>query len=590
MLITVFIFLFASLAVAMTIVSPVSREFDTANNLIQSKQSYFLAESGVEDSYYRIKNSQQLGSTDTITLNGNSTTTTITSIGNTEKDITSTGSVSNDQRKISFVSTAGAGTDFNYGLQSGVGGMNISGGTTIHGNIYSDGPVSAISATVTGTAVSADSAALAVDQASGAITAPTAPASTITFGNVSASQDFAQSFQPSGNLLLNQVSFYMKKVGSPSTPTVRLVADSPGSPSTVNIPLGTVTFGTVTTSYAWVTMSFSTNAALVSGMTYWLVLDGSTSSSNYYVMGALADSSYANGTAMYGVYSGSWTAASLDSYFQVSVGGVNGYIGGANYVGGVTIGSGSTGDAWAHTVAGASVAGNLYCITGTNNNKSCNTGHGSAPTVGLPFTSANITTWKTTAAAGGTITGATDCPGGYSSGNCTVNYAGATFGPGKITGNLTVSGGGTLTLTGTIWVVGTITVTGGGKIQLPSNYALNSETIVSDNLVNIAGGGSLGSGNANSFLFIVSTSKCPYDTYCSGSSAITVSGGAGAIAVDAQNGDVALNGGASLDSAVGNSVTMSGGADVTYNTGLASPSFSDGPSGSWTVSSWKESQ
>jgi len=205
----------------------------------------------------------------------------------------------------------------------------------------------------------------------------------------------------------------------------------------------------------------------------------------------------------------------------------------------------------------------------------------------MPFTDQNITDWKTAATVGGTITGSTNCPGGYSGGNCIVDYRNATFGPGKITGNLTVSGGngtttGILTLTGTVWVVGTITVTGGGKIKLPTSYGKNSETIVSDNTVTINGGGSLGSGNSSSYLFIVSTSNS--------ATAMTVSGGAGAIAVAAQNGTVNLSGGAQLESAVGNSMIMNGGSTVTYNSGLASPSFSDGPSGGWVISGWKETQ
>jgi hypothetical protein len=200
----------------------------------------------------------------------------------------------------------------------------------------------------------------------------------------------------------------------------------------------------------------------------------------------------------------------------------------------------------------------------------------------MPFTDDNITSWKNAASLGGTITGSTNCHGGYSGGNCTVDYAGATFGPGKITGNLTVTGGGTLTLTGTIWVVGSVTITGGGKIKLPANYALNSETIVSDSTVTINGGGSLGSGNPNSYLFIVSTS--------SGADAIDVTGGAGAIAVDAQNGTVNLSGGASLNAAIGKTVTAIGGSDVTYQQGLASPSFQSGPSGGWVIGNWGESQ
>ena len=587
MLIAVIFFLFIALAIIAGLVNPAVREFKDESVDLNSKQSYFLAESGSEDAVYRIKNNMTISNSETLTLNGNSATTTIANSGYS-KTITSLGSVSSYQRKTSVGLSTGAGVAFNYGLQAGSGGVTINGGSTVHGNIYSNSSINAVSATVTGSAVAADSPALAVDQSN---TTPTTPTGSINFRNVSASQDFAQSFQLDGNLPLNQIQLYLKKTGSPTTPTIYILADNAGSPSTTTIPTGTATFGSVATSYGWVTISFASPPSLIAGTTYWLVLDNSTqSSSNYYTIGANADSSYASGTAKTGSYGGSWTAASLDSYFQIYTGGTTALIGGANYVGGFTVGTGSAGDAWGTTVQGTSVAGNLYCTTGTYNNKSCNTTHGSVPSVALPFTSADISSWESNASVGGTITGATDCPGGYSSGNCTVNYAGATFGPGKITGNLTVSGGGTLTLTGTVWVVGSVTITGGGKIQLPSNYGLNSETIISNNIVNISGGGSLGSGNSSSYLFIVSTSLCPYDTYCSGNPAITVSGGAGAIAVDAQNGNVTLQGGASLDAAVGNSMTIAGGSDVIYNSGLASPSFSDGPSGSWTIGSWGESQ
>lgn len=590
MLISVVFFLFISLAIISGLVSPTVREFRDASVGLSSKQSYFLAESGSEDAMYRILNGKTIGSTETLTLNNNSATTTISTLFGNSKQISSVGDVSSYQRKTTIKLATGAGVAFNYGLQAGNGGVSAGGGATINGNIYSNATINAISATITGTAVAADSPALVSDQSN---TTPTTPTGSITFRNTAASQDFAQSFQVSNDVPLNKLQLYIKKVGAPADATIDLVADNAGLPSTTTIPIGSVSLpsATVTTAYTWVQMTFTTNPSLIAATTYWLVLDDSTqNASNYYVIGANADSSYANGTAKTGLYGGTWTATSLDSYFNLYTGGVTSSIGGAGYVGGVTIGSAGVGDAWAHVVNGASVAGHLYCTTGANNNKACDTTHGMPPQTDMPFTDQNITDWKTAAAAGGTITGSTKCPGGSSGGDCTVNFAGATFGPGKITGNLTVNGGGTLTLTGTLWVQGSVTITGGGKIKLPSTYALNSETIVSDNIVNISGGGSLGSGTSGSYLFIVSTSNCPYDIYCSGSNAIHVSGGAGAIAVDAQNGNVLIDGGGSLDAAVGNTLTISGGGTVNYNSGLASPSFSSGPSGAWTVSSWGETQ
>ena len=427
MLIAVVFFLFISLAIISGLVSPTVREFRNASVNLNSKQAYFLAESGSEDALYRIMKNLTIAGSETLTLNNNSATTTITTSGLNTKQISTLGNVSNYQRKTAVTLSTGAGVGLNYGVQSGNGGFTLSGGSKIIGNVYSNGSIQASQGVqITGTAIAAG----------------------------------ATSY----------------------------IGDGTGSP----------------------------------------------------------------------------------------------------YMGTVVVGSGGVGDAWAYKVLGANVAGNLYCQlpatypTGSYNNKACNTSKGIPPAQSMPFTEDNITAWKNAASLGGTITGATNCHGGYSGGNCTVDYAGATFGPGKITGNLTVNGGGTLTLTGTLWVVGTVTVTGGGKIKLPANYALNSETIISDNTVSINGGGSLGSGNPNSYLFIVSTSNS--------SNAINVTGGAGAIAVDAQNGTVNLSGSASLNAVIGKNITATGGSIITYQQGLASPSFQSGPSGSWVVGSWGESQ
>ncbi len=588
MLISVVFFLFISLAIIAGLTSPTVRMFKSSIVNLNSKKSYFLSESGSEDALYRILTNKTIGTSEVLSLDGNSTTTSISTLFGNSKQITSLADVLGFQRKTLVSMTSGAGVAFNYGLQVGNGGMNLGGGSTVNGNVYSNASINSISATINGTAVAADSPSLGIDQRNDT---PSTPTSSIDF-RVSGAQDFAQSFQVGSTSQINKIQFYVKKVGSPGDATVVLVADNAGSPSTVSIPIGSISLAaaSVSTSYGWVDLTFTSNPSLMTNTTYWLVLDNNTqNASNYYVMAANTDSSYSAGTAKVGSYSGSWTATSLDSYFKIYTGGVQALIGGAGYVGGVQIGTGGTGDAWANTVRGASVSGRLYCATGSNNNKACNTTHGIPPLVDMPFTEQNITDWKNTASAGGIITGATKCPGGSTGGNCIVNYAGATFGPGKITGNLTVNGGGTLTISGTVWVVGTVTLTGGGKIRLPAGYALNSETIISDSYIDIAGGGSLGSGNASSYLFIVSTSRCPYDTYCSGHNAIHVSGGAGAIAVDAENGNVLIDGGATLKAAVGNSMTISGGSTVNYDSGLASPSFSNGPSGGWTIGSWAES-
>jgi hypothetical protein len=140
-----------------------------------------------------------------------------------------------------------------------------------------------------------------------------------------------------------------------------------------------------------------------------------------------------------------------------------------------------------------------------------------------------------------------------------------------------------------LWVQGTVTVTGGGKITIAPGYGTNSGVIVSDGIVSLAGGGNLtGSGQSGSYLMILTTSNCPLGPTCAGANALTLSGGAGAVILNAQNGTMILNGGSGVHEATAYQISASGGAVITYDSGLANVNFSSGPSGGWDVSSWQE--
>jgi hypothetical protein len=310
------------------------------------------------------------------------------------------------------------------------------------------------------------------------------------------------------------------------------------------------------------------------GQTYWLILDGGSSATKYYMLGA--NSSYANGAAKVGKYNGTWnntSPADLDGYFRIYTGGGTSYIGGDTYSGGVNIGSTGSDVGWAHLVKGATISGPLYCQTGSVNNKACDTSHGEPPAVAMPLSDGNIQSWKDDAAAGGTY-----------SGNLTVGFAGDTRGPLKIDGNLTVNGGGTLTITGTLWVTGSVTVTGGGKVKLSAIYAGNEGAIVADGPIAINGGGTFqGSGTAGSYPFLVTTSACPADAGCNGAYAINESGGAGTVALIAQNGTANLAGGSAMKAVTAKQIIMTGGATLTYDSGLVNANFYSGPGGAFAI-------
>lgn len=553
------------------IASPIVGQIQTAKNLRISKQAFFAAESLAEDMTYRFKNGLSVSASESFVLDEADASASVTTAGGAQ-EITATGDAYDLTRTTRIRLSQGSdGIAFNYGLQAGNGGVTMGGGSTINGNIYSNGSIDAVSAYITGTAIAANSAALA---ASIANETPVSPPNSITFRNASSVQDFAQSFQVPDGTPLNKIQFYMRKVGSPPNITVRLVSDNSGSPSTNTVSIGSVSLnaGLVTGSFGWIEVIFTQHPSLIPGTTYWIVLDSSSqSSSSYFVIGA--NTAYANGAAKTGSYGGSWSATSLDGYFRIYTGGFTSMIGGASYVGGVRIG----GNAWASDVRGASVQGSLYCITGGNNNKPCDTSQGTPPAQAMPLSDANIEEWKTEAEAGGTITG-----------DYTVGSRGAPVGPKKITGNLTISGGGTLTVSGPIWVVGNITLNGGGEISLPSSFAGRSVMLISDGRVSVSGGGEVESHSTGSYLFMVSTSKCPNDLNCSGNAAISISGGGGAIAANAQAGTVSLSGGAEINAVTAHNINISGDTTVNYEQGLASPEFVGGPSGEYTIASWRE--
>ncbi len=156
MLISVIFFLFISLAIISGLVTPSVREFKISNDLIKSHQSLFLSESGIEDAYFRLKNAKPISSSILITLNGNTTITTITDSGSNEKTITALGDVSSRQRKNELKINTDTGVAFNYVVQAGTGGLIMKNNAGVTGDVYSNGNITGRNgAFVIGTAVAA---------------------------------------------------------------------------------------------------------------------------------------------------------------------------------------------------------------------------------------------------------------------------------------------------------------------------------------------------------------------------------------------------------------------------------------------------
>ncbi len=140
MLIVVIFFLFLSTTIVLGIASPILKQVSIAQENYRSKKSYYLAESALEDVYYRLLNSKQVAATETIDLNdGQVTITTTNTLAG--KQIVAVANVNNNIRKLQANLVKGTGVVFKYGTQSGRGGIIFENNSFLKGSLYSNGNI-----------------------------------------------------------------------------------------------------------------------------------------------------------------------------------------------------------------------------------------------------------------------------------------------------------------------------------------------------------------------------------------------------------------------------------------------------------------
>jgi hypothetical protein len=140
MLVATIFFLVISLTIILGLASPTVRAQKMTRELFFSRQSYYLAEGGMEDVVYRMRQGLPVGSSESLSLGG-ATVTTVTSDSLEGKGIVSTGTFEGSVRKVATELILGEGVAFHYGIQIGNGGFNLAQNAGVNGNIYSNGSV-----------------------------------------------------------------------------------------------------------------------------------------------------------------------------------------------------------------------------------------------------------------------------------------------------------------------------------------------------------------------------------------------------------------------------------------------------------------
>jgi len=152
-----------SLAIVFGIIAPAIADTVNVRTARDSRASLFTAQGSLEDVIYRIKTGKNYSAVNELTLNTTSASTTVADILGGGKQVTVSGETRDLFRNLSVELSLGSGVSFNFGVQSGEGGIVLQNSSSVNGNVYSNGPVTGSGNIIRGTAVSAGPSGLIDD-------------------------------------------------------------------------------------------------------------------------------------------------------------------------------------------------------------------------------------------------------------------------------------------------------------------------------------------------------------------------------------------------------------------------------------------
>ncbi len=318
----------------------------------------------------------------------------------------------------------------------------------------------------------------------------------------------------------------------------------------------------------------------------------------------------------YGIQAGTGGFSLLNSaniignvYSEGTITGAGNYLYGdviSTGVGGSIYGIHATGTVYSHTIGGSQatiIDGDAYYSVATGtltvgsstcaSNSHCHSGSADQSTTTLPITDQQIQKWESDAASGGTMS-TSSCDTWDSRNNiCTLSTT-RTIGPKKIPFNLEIKAQNTtITVAGALWIVGNLTVSTQPTIQMSASLGSTNIPIIADDpsnpttsgIVTLGQGSTFsGSGSPNSYVFIISQNKSAEN----GGSTVAISPGqsSNALVIYASHGLINMTQTVSVRDIVAYKIAMNQSSNVTYDTGLATLIFANGPSTSFSILNW----
>ena len=160
-------FMLASVGAVYVISSHIYHDLIAHRTFLESKQSFFGAVAANEDMAYRYVAGIIPDDTEVITLSGTVATSTVVFDNNDDIFIIeSTATKKNTKQTTEIQLATGSGASFNFGVQSGNGGFELTNGSSVVGNVFSNGIVEKVgggNATIYGDVISAGPSGLIRD-------------------------------------------------------------------------------------------------------------------------------------------------------------------------------------------------------------------------------------------------------------------------------------------------------------------------------------------------------------------------------------------------------------------------------------------
>ncbi|MBI2601184.1 hypothetical protein HYW42_04465 [Candidatus Daviesbacteria bacterium] len=547
--------------------------FQNSSYSIESEKAVALAEAGVDKAIASLNiTGGAYNGDEEVNLGEGSFSVNVVSQDAATKLIEAIGYVPGKQkpkikRKVKIKLTKGTGISFIYGIQVGEGGMDLGNDNVVAGSVYSNGSITAKNN----------------NQVSGDIWVASAPQATpdqtqdcvgvncqdFLFGKNIGGEvilDLAQSFTLSQSNNLNRVKVKMKKTGNPSDVTVRIMADKNNKPDKNTVlATGNLNSNLVTSEYGWVEVAFDKTPALLAGTTYWLMVDTSLDSSNYWSWQNDLARSYGMGTAYWSDdwQKGNpvWSEISGDLSFEIIMGGSPNVVDSEQVF---SVG----GDVHANTIKNLTIQGSAYYKTIITSMASSYFPDSEDPSPKtFPISDANVESWKAEAETNGTVTGDID--------SCVSALESK-----KIVGNVIFNSNCSVTIKSPIWITGNLTLNTNNSLVLSSEYGTTSGIIIVDGAIELGSNNRLeGTGQGSSLLMTLSS----YDSRTNGISAIKLTNIGNSGVFYASKGIIEPGNKNKFKELTAWKIKLLNNSEINYETGLSSTLFSSGPSGSFSL-------